>query len=124
MTFDDASRAGLFDDVAPDAASLIEACKRWIVKEGSTTRDDRDGAPRRWIGRPEVAAGVLSALDGVRSELPDAAPARAVAECVDAGLTKGWHAAIETEQARLVGLRHLPEAKGALKAFFEKNARS
>jgi hypothetical protein len=46
-----------------------------------------------------------------------------VAEAIDAGLTKGWHAAIETEQRHLVALRHAPEAKAALKAFFEKSAK-
>ena len=124
MKFDQASQAGLFDAVVEDASDLEAACKRWLVEQSGVTRQDRDGAPRRWIGRPEFASRVLSALDEVRAELPDTASAKAVASCVDVGLTKGWHGAIEAEQEHLVALRHTPEARAALKAFFEKSART
>lgn len=123
LSFDEAVSAGLFDEVAPDAPSLETTCKRWLVRFGSVTRDMRDGAPRRWIGRPDVAPAVLKGLDEVRWQLPDTDAARAVTECVDAGLTKGWHAAIELEQRHLVSLRHTPIAKAALKAFFERGAK-
>lgn len=124
MPFDQATEAGLFDAVVEDGAELERACKRWLIDQANVTRHDRDGAPRRWIGRTECASNVLSALDEVRAELPDTEPARAVASCVDVGLTKGWHGAIEAEQERLVALRHTPEARAALKAFFEKSART
>ena len=124
LKYDEAVAAGLFDATAAPGEALLEACKRWLVEQTATTRQDRDGAPRRWIGRPGVGAGVLRALDAVRPELPGTGPARAVVECVDAGLTKGWHAAIETEQRHLVALRHSPEARAALRAFFEKNAKT
>lgn len=124
LKYPEAVAAGLFDVVAEDRAELDVACKRWLIEQSGVTRQDRDGAPRRWIGRPEIASGVLAALDEIRASLPDTAPARAVASCVEVGLTKGWHGAIEAEQEHLVSLRHTPEARAALKAFFEKSART
>ena len=123
VMFAEAAEAGLFDAVIEDGADLHTRCKRWLVEQESVTRQDRDGAPRRWIGRTEIAPVVLSAFDEIRATLPDTPSARAVAACVDEGLTKGWHAAIEAEQRHLVALRHTPEAKAALKAFFDKSAR-
>jgi 3-hydroxyacyl-CoA dehydrogenase/enoyl-CoA hydratase/3-hydroxybutyryl-CoA epimerase/enoyl-CoA isomerase len=122
LRFDEAVEAGLFDEVVV-ADDLLEACKRRLAGAAGVTRHDRDGAPRRWIGRTDIAPGVLAAFDSIRDELGETGPAAAVAEAVDAGLTKGWHAAIETEQRHLVALRHAPAAKAALKAFFEKSGK-
>lgn len=111
----------LFDAVAPAGESVIEAAKRWIVAQ-RITREDRDGAPRRWIGRPGVATRVIDALDQVRASLPDTPEAQAVADAVDVGLTQGWDAACARERAHLVRLRHTPRAKEAIAAFFAKSA--
>lgn len=127
MTYDEAVSAGLFDAVAPDAASLRTAAMDLVVKlRGAGAKSPvqrRDGTPWRWIGRPEVAAGVMKALDLTRHDLPKNEAAAAVANAVDAGLTRGWNAALEVEQRELVRLRHTAPARAALEAFFARSAK-
>ncbi|MCC6970152.1 MAG: enoyl-CoA hydratase/isomerase family protein [Phycisphaerales bacterium] len=127
MTFDEAVAAGLFDAVAPDAASLRNVACDLIVKLRGTGAKSpmqrRDGSPWRWIGRTEVAAGVMKSLDSVRHELPQTEAAAAVAGAVEAGLTRGWKTALEVEQRELVRLRHTAPAKAALEAFFARSAK-
>ena len=120
MPYDAAVAAGLFDQVAPGPGELLTTAKHWVLGAARRGRTERDDAPTRWIGRPDRAARVLEVLDAVRLDLPATEPARAVAEAVDAGLTRGWRAAVETEQRHLVRLRHTPEAKTALETFFAK----
>ncbi len=123
MMFDEAQTGGLFDAVAPDASTLIDAAKSWLVNQPARTRDDRDGAPFRWIGRPGTRARVSAALEQVRDAIVTTGPGKAVALAVDAGLSKGWDAALEVEQRELVRLRSAPEGKAAIAAFFEKAAK-
>lgn len=127
MNHDEAVAAGLFDAVAPDAASLRNVACDLIVKlRGSGAKSPvqrRDGAPWRWIGRTDVAAGVMKALDSVRHDLPQTEAAAAVAGAVEAGLTRGWKTALEVEQRELVRLRHTAPAKAALEAFFARSAK-
>lgn len=120
MGFDEAAKSGLFDSVAPDSAVLLATAKHWVCSP-DRKRKSGDGQPLRWIGRAGVAAGVLSTLDRVRPGLPEAGSARAVARAVDAGLSRGWLAACAVERDELVRLRHTPEAKQALEAFFAKS---
>jgi len=120
MGYDQAVQAGLFDAIAPDADSLLATAKAWVASP-NRKRKSSDGQPLRWIGRPSWAGGVLSALDRVKADLPDTASARAVARAVDAGLSRGWEAACAVEREELVRLRHTPEAKKALEAFFAKS---
>lgn len=121
LTFDAAAAAGLFDRVASGPAGLLDTAKEWVLGAAKRGRAERDDAPTRWIGRPDRAARVLEVLDAVRLDLPATEPARAVADAVDAGVTSGWRAAVETEQKHLIRLRHTPEAKAALEAFFAKS---
>ena len=123
MMFDEAQTGGLFDAVAPDASTLIDAAMSWLVNQPARTRDDRDGAPFRWIGRPGTRARVFAALEQVRDAIVTTGPGKAVALAVDAGLSKGWDAALEVEQRELVRLRSAPEGKAAIAAFFEKAAK-
>ncbi|MFO0833513.1 MAG: enoyl-CoA hydratase-related protein [Phycisphaerales bacterium] len=127
MNYDEAVVAGLFDAVAPDAASLRNVACDLIVKLRGTGAKSpmqrRDGSPWRWIGRPEAAAGAMKALDSVRHELPQTEAAAAVAGAVEAGLTRGWKTALEVEQRELVRLRHTAPAKAALEAFFARSAK-
>jgi enoyl-CoA hydratase/carnithine racemase len=123
MMFDEAQAGGLFDAVAPDASTLIDVAKSWLVNQPARTRDDRDGAPFRWIGRPGTRARVSAALEQVRDSIVTTGPGKAVALAVDAGLSKGWDAALEVEQRELVRLRSAPEGKAAIAAFFEKAAK-
>ncbi len=123
MMYDEAQAGGLFDAVAPDASTLIDVAKSWLVNQPARTRDDRDGAPFRWIGRPGTRARVSAALEQVRDAIVTTGPGKAVALAVDAGLSKGWDAALEVEQRELVRLRSAPEGKAAIAAFFEKAAK-
>ncbi|MEM1329367.1 MAG: enoyl-CoA hydratase/isomerase family protein [Planctomycetota bacterium] len=116
MLFDDARDAGLFDAVAESQDGLMDAARAWLAQAG---RPDRDGAPSRWIGR--TGSTTLAGLDGVRRDLPDTKAARAVAACVDEGLSGGWQAGCKAERDRLVALRHSPEALDSIAAFFERS---
>jgi 3-hydroxyacyl-CoA dehydrogenase/enoyl-CoA hydratase/3-hydroxybutyryl-CoA epimerase/enoyl-CoA isomerase len=119
MMFDEAVAAGLVDAVAPEAGSLAATAKAWVG--GSTIRGrERVGAPSRWVGRPDTAPHVLAALAAVGDEVRGTEPGRAVAAAVEAGLTRGWSAALETEQRELVRLRNTPAGKAAIQAFFDK----
>jgi enoyl-CoA hydratase/carnithine racemase len=118
LMFDEAAKAGLFDAIAPTAAELLATAKSWVRAHG---RVQRDGAPPRHAGRPAVAAKAVAALDTVRSEIAATGAGRAVAQAVDAGITRGWKACLEVEQRELVRLRHTPEAKQAIESFFAKS---
>ncbi|MEO1716514.1 MAG: enoyl-CoA hydratase/isomerase family protein [Planctomycetota bacterium] len=119
MTYDDAAGLGLFDTVAPTADALIDTARGWVREQRDPKH--RDGAPSRWIGRKDVAAGVLKAVDAVRTEL-EGEPAEAVLAAVDTGLAKGWQAALGEERDRLVRLRSRPAGKEAIQAFFERSS--
>jgi len=120
LNFDEAREAGLFDVVAETPLALLDAAKEWL---SGAKKGDRDGAPRKWIGRPYRAPDVISAIDAAQDKLPDTAAARAVVRAVNTGLSSGWHAAVESEQASLIKLRHTAESKGAITAFFERSKR-
>lgn len=118
MMFDEAREAGLFDAVATNRAELSGVAKAWLA---GATKVDRDGAPRMWIGRPDRAPDVISAVDAASGGLPDTAAAQAVVRAVNTGLSSGWRAAIESEQTSLIRLRHTVESREAIKAFFERS---
>lgn len=120
MMFDEASGLGLFDRIAPSAEQLRETALAWLSERPRVARPEPRNTPGRWIGQPERAAATLKALDSM--ELPQTPSARAVREAVEAGLSQGWEAATAVERRRLVELRHTPEARAALAAFFERSA--
>ncbi len=120
MGFDEAVGAGLFDAVAPAPGELMAAARAWLVQRIKGGMPRRDGAPLRWIGRTDRAPAVLEALDSGRLELPGTEAGLAVRDAVNTGLTRGWNAALETERRHLVRLRHTPEARRALEAFFAR----
>lgn len=124
LPYDEAVAARLFDDTVTDPRDLLPAARAWVRGRRAPGRLGRDGAPSRWIGRPAWAAAALRGLDSVRGELPRTAQADAVAEAVDAGLLHGWKHAVATEQRHLVRLRHTPEARERLAAFFSRSAKS
>jgi hypothetical protein len=45
-----------------------------------------------------------------------------VIDAIDAGLTRGWPAALDAERRHLTRLRHTPAARQALESFFAKAA--
>jgi enoyl-CoA hydratase len=120
MTFDEACKAGLFDKIAPTPQDLIATAKSWLAAARTVERSPRDGMPRRCIARPDAKAKALAALDTVRQELPGTEAAAAVAAAVEAGITRGWAAALEVERRELVRLRHTAPARSALQTFFAK----
>ncbi|MBI1189670.1 MAG: hypothetical protein GC200_03185 [Tepidisphaera sp.] len=117
LVFEKAKDAGMFDDLAISAGQLVTVAKGWIAKARMRPLK-RDGAPAKWIGR-KGAEGV-KALDFMKPELMSTEPGRAVAMAIDAGLTRGWQAALEVEQRELVRLRNTPAGKAAIQAFFDK----
>lgn len=121
MSFDQAKATGLFDAVASGADDLVACAGRWVSGRAAS-RVERDGCPSRWIGRPGCAASVLEALDRVRGETTLSAESSAVFDAVEAGVTRGWVAALEVERRHLVRLRHLPAARSSLSAFFAKSS--
>lgn len=120
MTLDEAVAAGLFDATVAAADDLIPAAVRWLSER---TPKKRDGAPSKWIGRPERQAAVLKALISIRESLPATESALAVIRAIEAGLESGWRHALEVERRELVRLRHTAPARAALKAFFDKSAK-
>lgn len=121
MTSDEAIAAGLFDAVAPSAAELLATAKRWVRDRAASGRPERDGAPQRHVGRAAFAKAAIPAFDSVRGEIIATEPGRAVAEAVNAGLSRGWKACLEVEQRELVRLRHTPAGREAIAAFFAKS---
>jgi enoyl-CoA hydratase/carnithine racemase len=120
MTHDQAAAAGVFERVAPSAEMLLETAMAWVCEQKQGARE-RDGAPRKWIGRPDRAAAVLAAVDEVKEEVGKTETGAAVIKAVEAGLSRGWDAAIEVERRELVRLRHTAAAKERLAAFFAKS---
>lgn len=120
LMFDEAVQVGLFDRIAPSATELLTTAKQVALECRKPVRAG-GATPSRWIGTPEKSGPVLKALDAVRHELPKTESAIAVVKAVDSGLTRGWQAAIATERAELVRLRHTAPAKAALEAFFAKS---
>lgn len=111
MTSDEAAEAGLLVELAGDRAGLLALAKRHAARPRGTPgpRTIRQGD-----------AGIRGTLERIRPSLPATKAAAAVVECIEAGLKDGWRAALACERRNLVNIRHTPEAKEALKAFFEK----
>lgn len=126
MGFEEAAGLGMFDAVAPDAGSLLSTAIAWVTTKGPTGSARRSELasrpPNRWIGAGGRSAAVLEARDAVGPTLPDTEARKAVLEAIDAGLTRGWAAALEVERRQLVRLRHTPLAKTKLSEFFARGS--
>jgi enoyl-CoA hydratase/carnithine racemase len=120
LSIDEAIAAGLFDRVAPTAEKLLHTAMTWLIEQKQGARD-RDGAPKRWIGRPGSAGCAMSALEAVAGDISGTDQGQAVRHAIETGLSQGWDAAIATERRELVRLRNTPNAKQALAAFFAKS---
>jgi enoyl-CoA hydratase/carnithine racemase len=119
MTNEEAAAAGLFDRVAPSADRLMETAMAWVCEQRQGGRE-RDGAPRKWIGRPDRAASVLAAVGAVEDDLEKTEQEAATLKAIEAGLSRGWEAALDVERRELTRLRHTANAKDKLAAFFAK----
>lgn len=115
-----ARESGLIKDLVEGGAT--EAVERAKDEVAGATKDRAQEAPKH-IHRPWVIERVREGLDRVRGSLPDTGAARAVAGCVEAGLMNGWEAGTSMERRELNRLRHTPEARERIEAFFAKAAR-
>jgi len=121
MTDTEARELGLFDRVADSASDLLDTAKQWVAERSSGPVPERDGAPRVWIGRPDIAGRVGEAVQAARSELVLTEPGAAVVDAVDAGLGFGYAKGLETERRHLIELRKTDAARHAIEAFFAKS---
>ncbi|KAA0215607.1 MAG: hypothetical protein DYG94_08405 [Leptolyngbya sp. PLA3] len=115
---DRARETGVFDDLVEVGQNVVERACAWVRSQAPPLRD---GAPRRWIGRPDRRAALSKALGEVGAGAGSTGSAQAVLDAVRMGISKGWEAAIEAEREHLIRLRHTPEAKGAIEAFFARS---
>ncbi|MEM7622491.1 MAG: enoyl-CoA hydratase/isomerase family protein [Planctomycetota bacterium] len=120
-TYDEAVEAGLFERVVDEPDKLRATAAAWCLEEVGPGDSGRDGAPKRWVGRPDRAASSVTALDALRGEVSETGPGSAVVDCVDIGLTEGWQAALGAERRHLVRLRTEPAGKAAIEAFLSKS---
>lgn len=112
---------GLFAATAPSAAALGDACLAWLRAH------PRSGSRPHPIAVDKVnAARVRTGLDAAASTIrtgpsADSAAAAAVLDALDIGLRDGWTKAVDAERRHLIRLRHTPEARAKLEAFFAKS---
>lgn len=116
-----ARQAGVFDEVVGPGEDVVERACVWVRRQGAPVRD---GAPRRWIGRADCKGAVERALCGMCASGVASGSARAVCDAVSVGIKAGWERATEAEREHLIRLRHTPEGKGAIEAFFARSKKS
>lgn len=115
MSVFDAAEAGLVEHlVAPDA--LIDTA----VRSAAAPKAARRAEPICISNTRSAEA--RKALVATRAALEATGPGAAVVRAVEAGLDRGWVAAIQSERDSLVSLRHTPEARAAIEAFFAKSS--
>jgi enoyl-CoA hydratase len=119
-TYPEAVEAGIFERAVEDPAMLRATASGWVLEQTGLGTSGRDGAPKRWIGRPDRAASSLAALDAVRGSIQGTGPGDAVADCVDIGLTRDWSAALAAERSHLVRLRSEAAGREAISSFLNK----
>jgi enoyl-CoA hydratase/carnithine racemase len=113
--------AGLLAATAPTPADLRATALAWL-KANPRNRS----RPAPIAIEPANAAAVRSGLDAARSTIQtgpsaDSAAAAAVIDAVEIGLRDGWTKAVDAERRHLISLRHTPEARAKLEAFFAKS---
>lgn len=121
MTVIEAREAGLISQLLDNPDDLLPLAKERAARGAPDTALKRKHHEPRNISMEDRAPDVRSALKRVMPDLPDTQAARAVVECVEAGLAGGWERALATERANLIRLRHTPEARKAIEAFFARS---
>ena len=116
FTVHEAAEAGLVHELVKGKQELIDRAKQIVL-----TASRRDSDEPVAISNSEDTAEVREGLERVREQLPDTESARAVVECVEAGLDGGWQAALACERANLIRLRSTDEGKAAIESFFAKS---
>ncbi len=120
MTYPEAVDIGLFDATSDSPETLLDTAKAWVL---SADLPERNGAPSRWIGRPDRAGAVRDAIHSLSGDTFESPSGLAVMEAIHAGLSDDWDAALRVEQNNLVRLRSTPEGRSAIEAFFAKSAK-
>ncbi|MBX3378830.1 MAG: enoyl-CoA hydratase/isomerase family protein [Phycisphaeraceae bacterium] len=121
MLFEEAVASGLFSEVAPTQAELLETAKKWLESAAAAAAVQNYSELDPWKRSPAQATKTLLSMDRMRAELTPTEESQVVLECLNTGLTKGYQAALDAERRHLVRLRHTPKAKQALQAFFARS---
>lgn len=111
----EAAELGLIEQLYANREALHAAARERAAAGSSAANEPLN------ISSPDVTAGVRDVMDAVEKDLPDTDAARAVAECVKAGLSGGWRQALACERERLIALRKTETARERIKAFFDRS---
>jgi len=127
--------AGLLAATVPQPGDLREAAIAWLranprpkTPAGSRPHPlaigwegSVGGQSGPQVGQQSGAANRIRAgLEAARSTIPPTTAAAAVVDAVEVGLRDGWTKAVDAERRHLIRLRHTPEARAKLEAFFAK----
>lgn len=115
MSVLEAREAGLIEELVDDPSQLLVRARAVAMTPKASPRTEPVS-----VSNPEKRSAAKAALEKARGALPATQAAQAVAACVEAGVTKGWQAALDAERENLVRLRNTEEGRGAIQAFFEK----
>ena len=114
----DAAGLGLFDATCDAPGDLISTARHWLIGQ---ERSNRLGHPSRCIQTMNTDE-VERALIEARGQLERSLHGDAVLDAVDAGIHRGWGAALSSERDHLVRLRGTEPAKEAIGAFFDRSS--
>lgn len=115
MSVIEAREAGVVEELVDDPSKLIERAKAIALTPKVSPRSEPVS-----VSNPDRRAAAKAALERARGGLPQTQAASAVAACIEAGVTRGWQAALDAEREHLVRLRNTEEGRRAIQAFFEK----
>ncbi|MEQ8844079.1 MAG: enoyl-CoA hydratase/isomerase family protein [Phycisphaerales bacterium] len=115
MTVYDASEAGLIEELV-DGEGFMERARELAATPKAEARTEPIS-----VAESSLREAGAKALKAIREDLPDTQAARAVASCVEAGVSEGWEACLAAERDSLVRLRGTDEGRAAIAAFFEKS---
>jgi enoyl-CoA hydratase/carnithine racemase len=114
---------GLFAQTVA-VADLREAALHWVrerVREHSRTERRPHPIAIDAGSRDRVVSGLTAARSTLSNVPGEPSPAAsAVLDAVEIGLRSGWTSAVDAERRHLIRLRHTPEARAKLEAFFAK----
>lgn len=121
MSVIEAREAGLISQLLDNPDDLLPlACERAATGLSGSVAGHKNHEARN-ISMERFSVDARAGLKRAMPDLPATPAAQAVAECVDAGLSGGWKKALECERRNLIRLRHTPEARRAIEAFFAKS---
>jgi enoyl-CoA hydratase/carnithine racemase len=119
--------SGLLAATVPQPGDLREAAIAWLRanprRSGATSSRAHPTAIEPAgdrAGDSGAANRIRAGLEAARSTIPPTTAAAAVVDAVEVGLRDGWTKAVDAERRHLIRLRHTPEARAKLEAFFAK----